>query len=208
MSFICSTKGVRYMKYTIISNCCGGADVYVRNGSKFTNPFVWSEVFEDDLIRLIQHFPSIDFTDYDLVRKENTIFGVNVSQEFTIWFPHYKYDKTCNTPTKKGFDIYYNKNYEYVITKYIERVERMTEEYTPFFLIFAYKDKIKNEDSCKRIQALLENSIYESILFSPYNIQGTEKNKIIYEPSMLCEPAPTPGVYVEKYNLPKTITNL
>lgn len=196
------------MKTTIISNCCGGADVYIRKGARFTNPFVWSEVFERDLLALIENLKTVDFYNFDLTRKNKTVMGIVVDNRFTIWFPHYKYDPTCETPVKRGVDVFYKRNYEYVVDKYVSRCHRMSSEYEPYFLIFAYKDKVADAASCKVLQDALVRSGYSSLLITPYDIKGTLNNKVIIEPTMLLDPAPTPGVYVEKYGLPRMFTDL
>lgn len=189
------------MKYTIISNCCGGADIYIRNSVKFTNPFVWSEVFESDLFKLIEHFEKLNFDNYDLERKENKIFGVKVDDTFTIWFPHYKFDANCTIPTKKGFDTYYNKNYEYVLEKYIDRSKRMSSDYMPFFLIFSYNDKISSKENTIKIQHLLETKKVPSILITGYDIKGTDFNKVIIDKTVQDKSAPTPAELLIKHNI-------
>jgi uncharacterized protein (DUF1919 family) len=189
------------MKYTIISNCCGGADIYIRNGVKFTNPFVWSEVFESDLFKLIEHFEKLNFDNYDLERKENKIFGVKVDDTFTIWFPHYKFDANCTVPTKIGFDTCYNKNYEYVLKKYIDRSKRMTSDYIPFFLIFSYNDKISSKENTIKIQQLLETMKVPSILITGYDIKGTDFNKVIVDKTVQDKYAPTPAELLIKHNI-------
>lgn len=189
------------MKYTIISNCCGGADIYIRIGVKFTNPFVWSEIFENDLFKLIEHFENLNFNNYDLVRKENKIFGIKVDDIFTIWFPHYKFDANCTIPTKKGFDTCYNKNYEYVLEKYIDRCKRMTSDYMPFFLIFSYNDKISSKENTIKIQQLLETMKVPSILITGYDIKGTDFNKVIVDKTVQDKSAPTPAELLIKHNI-------
>lgn len=190
------------MRYSIISNCCGGADIYTRNHAQFNNPFVWSEVFSLDLISLIKNYNSIDFTNFDLVRKPNsTICGIFVDSKFTIWFPHYKYNPTCTIPIKKGIDVFYKRNYEYVANKYMHRIDRMSHTDIPYFVIFAYKDKIKDKLECEKIQELLVENSFNSLLFTPYTVEQTDKNKVIVDTSLLHEPAPTPGVYVDKYKI-------
>lgn len=49
----------------IICNNCGGADFYNLCKQQFKNPFMWSCIFADDMISLIQKYDTINFNNIE-----------------------------------------------------------------------------------------------------------------------------------------------
>lgn len=116
-----------------ICNNCVGARIYQLLNLQFNNPFIWCRITSDDMLFLIQNFNDIDFLRFELksyhdILLNQKIYGVNVDDKITIWYPHYKYGN-YDTPTKNnnvnGLDIFYKNIEEYIIKKYKIRTTRM-----------------------------------------------------------------------------------
>lgn len=197
----------------IICNNCGGADFYKLSKQSFKNPFVWSCIFADDMINLIQHYDTIDFTNTTLVRfteacaganfyeydERKKICGIKINNVFTVYFTHYVFDPAYKIPTKVGPDIRYYRNFEYVCTKYDERLKRMLDKNEePIFVIIAFNRHGWNNE---KINKLLElNPTHKVILIT--NVKcASNKNafEIIYDAALDKKRGDLPITYIKKY---------
>lgn len=175
----------------LICNNCGGADIYNIKGLEFSNPFIWSLLFADDMISLIQEYDNINFMNFESIRlsfevaKENsydefnnTITGILIDNKIKLFFTHYLYGPQ-KIPTKIGPNTFYYKNFEYAYNKYVLRIKRMLEnKEEPKFLIIAYK---RHGWTKEKIEKLLQENIkYKVMIITDENIKNSLNNiKII-----------------------------
>lgn len=124
----------------IISNNCLGGFFYKNNNIQYTNPFIWSAILADSMYYLIKNWKNINFNNYIIEKSEfnNTqnkldIFKLIIDNNIIAHYTHFHFNSTDNKPRIKGFDVFYNKIWEYVINKYENRLKRMNEE--PIFII-------------------------------------------------------------------------
>lgn len=168
------------------NNCCGGY-VYNMLNTEYENPFIWSVIFADDMLKLIENFDSINFDNYEMInlKKEITdknklgwwqprIFGFLIDNTFSVYFIHVKYG-TQIKPTKIGTDIFYNKNYEYVYEKYEKRLKRMlTNNEEPKFLVIAYDYNGWSKEKIEKLVSL--NTQHKILLITEENVKTENPN--------------------------------
>lgn len=130
----------------IIGNTCIGARLYQLNNSCYTNPFMWSIVDADSMIKLIENYKHIDFYNYDISKSDYYnrtsfyrnqyknelkqplfIFKITIDGLVDVHYVHYRFNAYKTTPTVNGANVEGNRIYEYVVEKYISRVKRMVE---------------------------------------------------------------------------------
>jgi uncharacterized protein (DUF1919 family) len=180
----------------VIANNCGGADYYNIHKSKYNNPFMWSLVFADDMIRLINNFCMINWANVEpiLLEPQSAIYngytynptvpGLKIDNTFSLYWPHYLYDATALTPIKKGPDTFYYKNYEYALDKYFTRLKRMfSMSENPAFLIICYKRHGWNADTLDKLDEL--HTPFKTVIIGPKKeTQSVSNIKYIYEPHL------------------------
>lgn len=183
----------------LICNNCGGADIYRLLGKEYNNPFIWCATFAEDFINLIDNYKNIDFNNFELIRltaaaaaaaaycefdNNKCICGIRIDNIFTIYYTHYCYSPLYSTPTKIGPDIWYNKNFEYVYKKYIDRKNKMLKENEiPIFFIIAFQRHGWNKQTIEKLLQL--NTTYKICLITNKNYSSNDINKkIIYEPNL------------------------
>lgn len=155
--------------------------------AEFNNPFIWSVVFADDMIRLVEDWDKIDFKNYEMVRMtnkialennydrfNNTMTGFLIDNKIQVFYTHYLYGN-YTTPTKIGPDILYNKNFEYAYTKFEIRLKRMLNiSEQPIFVIFTYK---RHGWSIEKVKKLLSvNTNYKTIIITDMDVKSTKDN--------------------------------
>lgn len=197
----------------IICNNCGGADFYNLSKQPFENPFVWSCIFADDMINLIKHYDTIDFNNIELVRltsetvhknfyeydTNKKICGIKIDNTAIVYFTHYIFDSSYKIPTKIGSDIHYYRNFEYVYTKYNERIKRMIEKNEdPIFVIIAFH---RHGWDKEKIDELLKlNSTHKVILITNVKCSSNKKEfEIIYDQLLDKKHGDLPITYIKKY---------
>lgn len=195
----------------VICNNCGGADFYNLSKQPFQNPFMWSCIFADDMINLIQHYDTIDFNNTELVRfavaptayyeydECKKICGIKIDNVFTVYFTHYVFDPAYKIPTKIGPDIRYYRNFEYVYTKYDERLRRMLDKNEePIFVIIAFK---RHGWNTEKINKLLElNPTHKVILITNVKcLVNKDTFEIIYDEALDKKHGDLPITYIKKY---------
>ena len=183
----------------LICNNCGGADIYRLLGKEYNNPFIWCVTFAKDFINIISNYRNINFNNFELTRLTadiaktaqyyefndgKCICGITVDNKFTIYYTHYCYSPLYSTPTKIGPDIWYNKNFEYVYEKYIERKDKMLKvNEEPVFFIIAFQRHGWTKENIEKLLQLKTN--YKICLITDKNYSSNEINKkIIYEPKL------------------------
>lgn len=150
----------------IIANNCVGADLYFNVlKSEFKCPFIWSLIFPDEFIFLCKNYDTINFENVELVQMtedddkgtqkhkiQNHICGIRIDNKITAWYTHILYDCSCKEPCIRGDDRFYYRNFEWVLNKYNERLQRMTEK--PIFTVLAYQEQCWTNE---KIDALESN---------------------------------------------------
>lgn len=98
---------------------------------EYQTPFIWSRLWNDDLINLLQNYENINFNNYELkktnpkLKDNDNDFYILLDNKVKIYFRHCFFSIKHNEPKKFHANVYFNKIWEYVFTKYIERTERM-----------------------------------------------------------------------------------
>lgn len=194
----------------IICNNCGGADFYKLSKQKFSNPFMWSCIFADDMITLIKEYDNINFKKIELTRLNKLIVNQNnyedyhekfkicgliIDNKFTVYYTHYLFGN-YKQPYKQGPDILYYRNFELVYNKYNERLKRMSEK--PTFIIIAFKRHGWNDSKIKKLLSL--NTNYKVILITNEKCNTNNKNfHIIYDRNLDKTKKEPPILYIKKY---------
>jgi len=140
----------------IITNRCLGAYIY-RDILKmsYKNPFIWSGIALDDFNTLFAEYEKIDFSKYEiqpLPEYENKRYCLRIDDKITVKYRHVIFDAEHKSPFIKGENIYYNKPYEYVVEKYDERLQRMTDK--PIFFYLDIDDWSRNYELPKMAEKL------------------------------------------------------
>jgi len=193
----------------IISNNCIGGFLYKLNHLEYKNPFIWHQISSSDFAKLMNTYDSIYFEDFELevnrrrLNKEYIISDTDVncchirlSCGITIYYNHYKCDNNAHKPTKIGFDIFYDRNFELTYTKYVSRLERMTEK--PVFVYF-YKEPRNDKDPKTDVLKMIgssERNNQKLVLIVDFDIDVKSKNVFLIKESHLTPP----HIVAEKYN--------
>jgi hypothetical protein len=132
--------------FVISNNCCGGR-LYQQTNNKFNNPFIWMISSYDSIYEVLNNFKNINWFNYEMDKskiKPNT-FIIRIDNKIEINYVHYIFDPTATQIIQKKKydieehwtgDICYNKIWEFVNEKYIERTKRMLSlKEEPCFLI-------------------------------------------------------------------------
>lgn len=161
----------------VVSNNCLGGFLYKFNGLQFTNPFIWCAILADSMYNMIKDWDNINFNNFEIEKSEfnespnplNT-FKLVIDNKVDVHYTHYYFDKDITTPMVKGFDVWYDKIWEYVVDKYTSRLQRMNEP--PSFVILGEYER--NEPSLfdytfeKEQKILNLNTNYKIVLITKY----------------------------------------
>ena len=117
----------------IIANDCTGGFIY-RDILKmeYSNPFIFSKVLLDDFIYLVNNYKTINFRKFKLCQSSEWRFYIRVDDSINIQYNHYRFDPTINGIKKDPPNVYSNHIWEYVVSKYINRLDRMVDP--PIFI--------------------------------------------------------------------------
>ena len=107
------------------TNCLSGHIYKDVLQQPYESPFVWCRIFPDSFIHLIDNWDNINFTKISMTTKDMTTFYTTIDKCVTIRWSHYLFHQSYSTPTQIGVNVYYNKIWEYIIEKYIDRLHRM-----------------------------------------------------------------------------------
>ena len=141
--------------------------MYRLNKIAFNNPFVWAIVSYKDIYYLMNNFYDINWNTFDVEKStiwEDT-YLVNVDNNLKIHYLHYKYNPKALKPQKVLYsnsiddewngNVIYNKIWDYVEEKYMDRVKRMKElKEPPVFLI--HEESLGNKSSDVTLSDLAE----------------------------------------------------
>lgn len=121
----------------LISHNCLAGHLYHFIGQKYSCPFIWTVIDFNSMKTLITEWTKINFDNYRLEKDDKWNFRIIIDDKVKVQYVHYKFDQRFNTPVKLGpGDICYNKIWEYIVSRYEERVKRMQAENTkPIFCI-------------------------------------------------------------------------
>ena len=84
---------------TIISNNCLGAYTYKMLGLEYTSPFIWSQTFLSDILKIVQDLSQLDFQNIRLTDANNEYipdhrskgsYAVQLENGAKSYFIHYK----------------------------------------------------------------------------------------------------------------------
>lgn len=162
----------------IIANTCTSAMVY-RDYLKeeYPNPFCWNFIAAEDYFNLIKNFDTLNFENFELIKKENFKFYIKIDNLVEVYYPHYRFDKNKTCIAKIGNGVYYNKMWEYVVQKYEERTKRMlNKKEEPIFIIGS--SNRGQQFTQKEQEKFLELTKYKMFLFSKYKFEKEIPNNI------------------------------
>lgn len=129
----------------ISNNCVSGFIQRDILKQAYNNPFIWTTIEEVDMKNLILHFDDIDFENVDLYKDERWNFYIRIDDIVNVNLTHYKFAKEYDKPTIAGpnnNDIFYNRIWEYIVEKYMARVNRMkTQNEKPIFILCGANDR-------------------------------------------------------------------
>ncbi len=101
------------------------------------NPFTWCKMDFNSCYNLVKHFDDINWLNFSLVNDDNWNFSIIVDNLVTVQYVHYHFDPTAEQIKSDGKDVFYNKIWEFIVSKYIERSKRMVNSGEPPVFIFA-----------------------------------------------------------------------
>lgn len=181
-------------KYTIISNCCGASDCYRFNSVQYANPFMWCRIYASDFLNLVTNFDKISFDNYELVHHPNPsvkLFGICVDNTFTAWYIHYAYSKADLVPRYEEPNVWYYRNYEYVVEKYETRLARMKRNnYKPLFYVVGYNHRGWTAENIKRLKEFASiKTDYQFVIITNYQdlVENTANLKMFYDEELTKE---------------------
>lgn len=163
---------------------------------EYQTPFIWSRIWNEDFIKLLEHYKEIDFENFELkkvnkkINNKDNDFYILLDDTVKIFYEHYKFDKNYNKPSEvDNIDIHYNKIWEYIYEKFKIRCERMSKSEKP---IIIFNDHDPTYDPLKIIK-ICEEKNYRLLAFTdrikkknafmltvlPNIENGADPNKII-----------------------------
>lgn len=182
----------------IICNTCLGARLYQLNKLEYKNPFMWSIITADDMIKLIKNYKNINFENYELMKSDYYnrtesyrnqfknelkqplfIFKIRIDNQVDIHFVHYRFNSKENKTVIKDVNVESNKIWEYVVEKYESRLKRMlNNNEPPKFVITALESDYTLE---KQQEIANLKTDYKIIMLcdNPEKIQTANPNIII-----------------------------
>lgn len=165
------------MNNIIISNTCVGGFIYKYTNNEYDTPFIWCIVNDDDMLYCLNHYDEINFNNFKLVsifskdsdnrlfsgfsHINRNIYGINVDNKITIYFPHY-YESNEKIILENGMSANGKDIKNYVINKYKDRISRINKK--PLFIL---ETDIKPINGDKPITDNVLNSFYNA--YSKYD---------------------------------------
>ncbi len=138
----------------ISGNCFGGHTYKYVLCKEYENPFIWTRLYNSDLIYLIEHFNELNFMNYSIEKTTQKLlqFHVRIDNKINLYMKHYNFSPKYDKPTKIGADVYYNKIWEFINDIYLKRLSRMSNTIDCVLLdddCFKY-DVFKIKDLCEK----------------------------------------------------------
>ena len=141
----------------IISNTCVGS--YIMRDclhQQYVNPFCWNIIDPVSMYNLIKNFNSINFGKWRLQKDDKWIFSIVIDNLVKVKYVHYHFSPNDLTIRSDGVDVFYHKIWEYVVAKYVSRINRMKE--TPTFVIAtSYPNDYFTKPDIERICSIRTN---------------------------------------------------
>lgn len=101
----------------------------------FVNPFCWSIMDFPSCYNLVKYWDSINFTKFKLIKDSDWNFSILIDGKVTVKYVHYLFKKDAAKIEVHGTDVYWNRIWEYIVSKYIHRTKHIRE--TPPIFLFA-----------------------------------------------------------------------
>lgn len=165
----------------IIANNCIGGFLYKFSKKQFPNPFIWTSMYFEDFLFLIQNYDKINFDDYLIEKheKDKRLFNINIENKITVRCPHWLFDPAYQNPTLVDkVNIKYCRIWLYINEKYTSRLKRLQENTEKPVFIMDFKDWLKCDEN--KLRFLLEN--YKTIPYTLFVIVPWKKyDKVIKE---------------------------
>lgn len=199
----------------VICNNCGGADFYKLNKQPYCNPFVWSCVFADDMIKLIQLYDDLNFENVKLIKLTDSIAhynnyheydsrkhicGINIDNTVNVFYTHYVYDPYHFEVKRIGSDVHYIKNFEYVYNSYLRRVKRMLADTAAdtIFVVIAFN---RHGWNCEKINELLRINVQHKVVLitDQYTNYKNSHIDIIHDVTVNNTNNKLPITYIKRY---------
>ncbi len=182
----------------VICNTCLGARLYQLSKIQYSNPFMWNIIEADSMINLISKFNSINFSNITVLESDYisrskpwrkqyvekneplpVIYKIVIDDIIEVHYLHYKLDVNYSSPTIQDIDVYYNKIWEYIFNRYIERIKRMINAHElPTFVISTAEESYSVEKQNQLID-VINNSPYKMCIITSDLAENIINNAII-----------------------------
>lgn len=150
---------------SLISNDCVGARFYQVNTMVFNNPFMWSSIYFDDYVTLLEkynelNFNNVEFTfDSSCERSNGKSCLCKIDSAVDIHYIHFVEDKTLSpgiVEQPNSVDRICSDAIAYTREKYFERLSRGKDEtiflFTTYYCNFGH-DVSKIADALRRLKS-------------------------------------------------------
>lgn len=182
----------------IIANTCIGARLYQLNNCEYTNPFMWSIVSADDMIKLIENYDKINFKNFIIeksdyynrtefykkqfineLKQPYFIFKIKIDNLIDVHYVHYMFNSNYENKTVVDVNVFWNKIWEYVVEKYKNRVEKMMSfNENPKFVITAFETDYTIEKQQKLLDIKTNHKII-LITDNPEQLNAEKPNVLV-----------------------------
>lgn len=171
----------------IISNNCLGGFIYRFLNKEFNNPFIWSLILNPYFEELIENLKTINYNDFTLNKstKKLDTFNLLINNKIKLDYIHYHFNENFNKPTicdkygkpdKTGVDVYYNKIWEYIVEKYLNRLNRMDLNDD---ICIVVEDTKEHRYNINKIIDIVKKCNYKLILITNQYIEKNINNKML-----------------------------
>lgn len=131
---------------------------------RYKNPFCWCIMDFESCYNLVKYWDNLNFNNYELIKDEKWNFSIIIDDKVKIQYVHYLFDKDAKTIIKNPPDVRWNKIWEYIVEKYIKRIENIKNEKPIFLFASANHGLSRHKPFTLEQQKLLDE------LNSPYKI--------------------------------------
>lgn len=117
----------------IISSTCIGGHIYKQTNQEYTNPFIWLFIDYESMKQLMLNFYKINYMNISISENENfsNTYILNIDNLINLQYIHYKQNDLFITPVIKYNNVCVKDAKQYVIDKYMLRVEKMLNKKEP-----------------------------------------------------------------------------
>lgn len=178
------------VKHNFISNNCIGGRLYECLNEQYQNPFIWTIVMPNDFLYLVENYDKINFKN---IKIEYGVFTNRPWKKYRYLIDnkvglvayHYEKDNNVEKPTKIDSDLHIKDIEHYMVSKYLQRLERMTNK-APIF-VFSGFSLPQFDVSDENIEKFLSiKTPYKKILLTrnkEFLKRKAKNTKIFYAPS-------------------------